>query len=101
MPLAKHLANRHRRRPLRVRRVTFLPDICRIYNRSIRMTSGFESFGPLAQETAALSAVRGPQTGSLLAASFGFHLAVDTLAVQLGVPVIKASIGTCTRPVTS
>jgi len=66
MLLAKHLANRHRRRPLRVRRVTFLPYIRRIYNRLLRMTSGFESFGPLAQETTASSAVRGPQTGVCL-----------------------------------
>lgn len=65
------------------------------------MTSGFEWLRPLAQGTAASSAVRGPRTGSLPAASFRFHLAADTLAVQLGVPVIKASIGTHTRPVTS
>ena len=46
-------------------------------------------------------AVRVPRTGSLPAASFRFWVAPATLAVRLGVPVIKASIGTCTRQVTS
>jgi hypothetical protein len=101
MPLAKHLANRHRRRSLRVRRVTFLPYTRRIYAASIRMTGGFESIGPLAPRADALYAVRVPRAGSLPSASFGFRLAADTLAVRLGVPVIKASIGTCTRPVAS
>ena len=35
-------------RPLRVRRVTFLPYTRRIYAAAVRMTSGFEAFGPLA-----------------------------------------------------
>ncbi len=38
-------------------------------------------------------AVRVPRVGRLPSASFGFHLAVDTLAVRLGVPVITASKG--------
>ena len=65
------------------------------------MTLGFGSLRPLAHETFASDAVRVPRTGSLPAASFRFRLAADTLAVRLGVPVIKASIGTCTRPVAS
>jgi len=35
-------------RPPRVRRVTFLPYTRRIYAPSVRMASGFGSFGPLA-----------------------------------------------------
>jgi len=65
------------------------------------MTWGFESFGPLAHPTDASYAIRVPRARSLPAASFRFRLAADTLAVQLGVPVIKASIGTYTRQVTS
>jgi hypothetical protein len=45
--------------------------------------------------------VRVPRTRSLPAASFRFRLAADTLAVRLGVPVIRASTGTFTRPVNS
>ena len=63
------------------------------------MTSGFGSLRPLAHESFASDAVRVPRTRSLPAASFRFRLAANTLAVRLGVPVIKASIGTCTRPV--
>jgi hypothetical protein len=39
--------------------------------------------------------------GSLPTASFRFHLAMDTLAVRIEVPVIKAYTGTFTRQVTS
>src|SRR5690606_14319934 len=46
-------------------------------------------------------AIRVPRVGSLPSASFRFRLAADTLAVRLGVPVIKASTGTCTRPATT
>lgn len=53
------------------------------------MTSGFESIGPLAQEMTASSEVRGPQTGNLPDSSFRFHFAMDTYAVQLGVPVMQ------------
>ena len=81
--------------------MTFLPYTRRIYAGSIRMTSGFESIRPLAHLADASYAVRVPRAGSLPAASSGFRLAADTLAVRLGVPVIKASIGTCTRPVNS
>ncbi len=88
-------------RSLRVRRVTFLPHTRRIYAGPIRMTLGFESHCPLAHQADASYAVRVPRAGSLLTASFRFHLAVDTLAVRLGVPVIKAATGTSTRQVTS
>lgn len=101
MLLSKHLALQHRRRPLRVRRVTFLPHIRSIHAGLLRMTSGLESLCPLAQQAVASYAVRVPRTGNLPAASLGFRVAPDNLAVRLGVPVIKASIGTCTRPVTS
>ncbi len=79
--------------------MTFLPYIRRIYIGLVWMTSGFESIGPLAHRADALYAVRVPRTGSLPTASFGFRLAADTLAVRLGVPVIRASAGTRTRPV--
>ena len=99
LPMA--LALRQDGRPLRVRRVTFLPDTRRIYVAAIRMTLGFESIGPLAHPCDASYAVRVPRAGSLPAASFRFHLAMDTLAVRLGVPVIRVSTGTFTRPVNS
>ena len=99
--LSKRLAWQHRHRSLRVRRVTFLPHIRRIYDSSLRMTSGFESHCPLAQQAVASYAVRVTRTGSLPAASFRFRVAPDTLAVRLGVPDIKASVGTCARPATS
>lgn len=106
LPLSRQLARasnslRYRRRSLRVRRVTFLPYVRCIYVDLLRMTSGFESLGPLAQQVAASYTVRVPRTGSLPAASFRFRVAPDTLAVRLGVPVIKASIGPHTRLVTS
>ena len=73
--------------------MTFLPHTRRIYAEELRMTLGFRSYGPLAQRFDASYAVRVPQAGSLLTASFRFHLAVDTLAVRLEVPVIKALRG--------
>ena len=79
--------------------MTFLPRTRRIYAVSIRMTSGFGSMRPLAHQDVASYAIRVPRVGSLPSASFGSHLAVDTLAVRLGVPVIKASTGTFTRQV--
>jgi hypothetical protein len=94
-------STRQDRRSLRVRRVTFLPYTRRIYVGPVRMTSGFESLCPLAHQADASYAVRVPRAGSLPTASFRFHLTVDTLAVRLGVPVIKASTGTSTRQVTS
>jgi len=88
-------------RPLRVRRVTFLPYTRRIYAATVRMTSGFESIGPLAHRCDASYAIHVLRARSLPAASFGPRLAVDALAFRLGVPVIKVSAGTSTRPVTS
>jgi len=88
-------------RPLRVRRVTFLPYTRRIYATAVRMTSGFESIGPLAHRCDASYAIHVLRARSLPAASFGPHLAVGALAFRLGVPVIKVSTGTCTRPVNS
>ncbi len=79
--------------------MTFLPHTRRIYAESIRMTLGFESIGPLAHQDDASYAVRVPRARSLPSASFRLHLAMDTLAVRLGVPVIKASTGTRTRQV--
>jgi hypothetical protein len=81
--------------------VTFLPYTRHIYAGSLRMTLGFESIRPLAQQAVASYEVRVPRAGSLLAASFRFRLTADTLAVRLGVPVIKASTGIFTRPVNS
>jgi len=81
--------------------VTFLPHTRRIYAESVRMTLGFESIGPLAHRDDASYAVRVPRARSLPAASFRFRLTADTLAVRLGVPVIKASTETFTRQVTS
>ena len=81
--------------------MTFLPYTRRIYAETIRMTSGFESIGPLAHRFDALYAVHVLRARSLPAASFGLRLAADALAFRLGVPVIKVSTGTLTRPVTS
>jgi hypothetical protein len=81
--------------------VTFLPYTRHIYAGLIWMTLGFESICPLAHLAVASYVVRVPRAGSLPAASFRFHLAVDTLAVRLGVPVIRVSTGTFTRPVNS
>ena len=88
-------------RSLRVRRVTFLPYARPIYAGSVRMTFGFESHCPLAHLAVASYRLRVPRARSLPTASFRFRLAADTLAVRLGVPVIKASVGTFTRPVNS
>ncbi len=88
-------------RPLRVRRATFLPPTRRIYAEPVRMALGFGSMRPLAHQRDASYAVCVPRAGSLPSASFRFHLAMDTLAVRLGVPAIKASIGTFTRQVAS
>ena len=88
-------------RPLRVRRVTFLPYTRRIYAATVRMTSGFESIGPLAHRCDASYAIHVLRARSLPAASFGLHLTADALAFRLGVPVIKVSTGTFTRPVNS
>ena len=56
---------------------------------------------PLAHRDVASYAIRVPRARSLPSASFRFRLAADTLAVRLGVPVIKASTRTFTRQVNS
>ena len=81
--------------------MTFLPYTRRIYAETVRMTLGFESIGPLAHRFDALYAIHVLRARSLPAASFGLRLAADALAFRLGVPVIKVSTGTLTRPVTS
>ena len=88
-------------RPLRVRRVTFLPYTRRIYAGTVRMTLGFESICPLAHRFDASYAIHVLRARSLPAASFGLRLAADALAFRLRVPVIKVSTGTFARPVTS
>jgi len=88
-------------RSLRVRRVTFLPHTRRIYAGLVRMTSGFESIGPLAHRCDASYAIHVLRARSLPSTSFRLPLAEDALAVRLGVPVIKVSTGTFTRPVNS
>ena len=100
-PPCDGLSHRQDDRSLRVRRVTFLPHTRRIYAAAVRMTLGFESIGPLAHRCDASYAIHVLRAGSLPAASFGLRLAADALAFRLGVPVIKVSVGTCTRPVTS
>jgi hypothetical protein len=99
--LSTVVARRQDARSLRVRRVTFLPSTRPIYAGSVRMTLGLESCCPLAHLAVASYRLRVPRAGSLPSASFGLGLAADTLAVWLGVPVIKASTGTLTRPVNS
>ena len=99
--LAAVLARRHGDRSLRVRLATFLPYIRRIYVGSLPDDIGLRVFAPSRPAAVASDAVRVPRTGSLPAASFRFRLAADTLAVRLGVPVIKASTGSFIRPVAS
>ena len=79
----------------RVIRATFTAYIRRIYVPTFRMVSGFEFHGPLAQWDR-LYPLPVRRTAVLLTASFRFHLAMDTLAVRLAVPTIRACSGTCT-----
>src|SRR6266540_7561295 len=48
------------------------------------MTWGFESFGPLAHQRCASSAVRAPRAGALPAASFPRHIAASQLPFGSG-----------------
>src|SRR5690606_20272100 len=82
-----------RGRSPRVRRVTFSPYTCHLYFHSLRITLGFEYFGPLARLRLPHQCFPFGQAGDLLTASFRFNLAVDTLAVRLTVPVIRARRG--------
>ena len=92
-PRGGALASRQIDSSPRVRRVTFAPSTRRIYAASVRMTSGFESFRPLAHLLRRLYALRVPRAGALPAASFRLRLAADALAVRLAVPVIRARRG--------
>jgi hypothetical protein len=69
----------------------------RIYTHSFRMTIGL--WNPMfpRPEVAASYAVPVRRAGTLPTASFRFHLAMDTLAVQLTIPVIGARRGLSPR----
>ena len=77
--LAASLAIRQTIRPPGVRRVTFAPSTRRMYALRIRVTSGFESFRPLAHPRDASYALRVPRARALLTASFPRHLAATQL----------------------
>jgi hypothetical protein len=76
----------------RVRRVTFLPAPPHIQSR-VPDDIGLRTPTLPRPRGLASHAVRVPRVRSLLTASFRSHLTVDTLAVRLGVPVIKVSKG--------
>ena len=57
------------------------------------MTIGLQILLPPRPDVAAYYALRVPQAGDLLTASFKLHLAALALAVQLTVPVIRARRG--------
>jgi hypothetical protein len=76
----------------RVRRVTFLPYPPHIPHRVPDDIGLWTPTLPRPRDKAS-HAVRVPRGGSLPSASFRSHLTVSTLAVRLGVPVIKASKG--------
>ena len=80
-------------RPPRVRRATFLPYTRRIYFHTFRVTIGLWISWPPRPDVAASYAVPVRRAGSLPAASFGFRLATDTLAVRLAVPVTRVRRG--------
>jgi hypothetical protein len=77
----------------RVRRVTFLPHTRHIYRRSSRVILDFGSLCLLVRLMPASYAIRVPQAGSLLSASFPRHLAVVAVAVRLGVPITRVPRG--------
>ncbi len=77
----------------RVRRATFAAYTRRIYFLTVRMVSGFGSFGPLAPMRLPQPAVPIRRATALRTASFRFRLATDTLAVRLTVPTIRVRRG--------
>ena len=77
-------SSKHASRSPRVRRVTVTPSTRRIYAAPVRMTSGFESFCPLAHQCCASSAVRAPRARVMPAASFPPHLAMTPLLFGSG-----------------
>jgi len=76
----------------RVRRVTFRPSPPHIH-RLVPDDFGLRTPTLPHPPDDASHAVRVPRARRLPSASFRFHLAVDTLAVRLGVPVIRVSKG--------
>lgn len=76
----------------RVRRVTFLPSPPHIPHRVPDDIGLWTPTLPRPRDKAS-HAIRVPRVGSLPSASFSSHLTVSTLAVRLGVPVIKVSKG--------
>jgi hypothetical protein len=77
--LTTALARRQVSRSPGVRHVTFAPSTRRIYALRVRVTAGFESFGPLAHPRDASYALRVPRAGALLTASFPRRLAATQL----------------------
>src|SRR5208283_529854 len=69
------------------------PITRRIYNHSFRMTIGLWNPMLPRPRVAASYTVPVRRAGTLPTASFRFHLAMDTLAVQLTIPVIGAREG--------
>jgi len=80
-------------RPPRVGRATFIPYTRRIYFYTFRVIIGLWILWPPRPDVAASYAVAVRRAGTLLTASFGFHLAVDTLAVRLTVPITRVRRG--------
>jgi len=77
----------------RVRRATFIPYTRRIYFPIFRVIIGLRILWPPRPDGAASYAVAVRRAGTLPAASFRFHFAVDTLAVRLTVPITRACRG--------
>ena len=69
------------------------PITHRIYTHPFRMTMGLWNPMLPRPEAAASYTVPVRRAGTLPTASFRFHLAMDTLAVQLTIPVIRARKG--------
>jgi hypothetical protein len=77
----------------RVRCATFIPYTRRIYFYIFRVIMGLWILWPPRPDVAASHAVTVRRAGTLLTASFGFHLTVDTLAVRLTVPITRVCRG--------
>ena len=77
----------------RVRRATFIPYTRRIYFYIFRVIIGLWILLPPRPDVAASYAVAVRRAGTLLTASFRFHLTVDTLAVRLTVPITRVCRG--------
>ena len=77
----------------RVRRATLIPYTRRIYFYIFRVIIGLWILSPPCPDVAASYAVAVRRAGTLPAASFRFHFAVDTLAVRLTVPITRVCRG--------